>query len=278
MKSISIGLLVISFVLFSCKSKKQEKDAKAEIPGQWLILYPKHILYTQEAREAYTKAVQDSLVSLYGLKLVGLRSNGEFREGDSILTAPGRWMVKDNGEILIDGGGEGFRDFRGAFDGVRNDTMLISQHLPLPGDTVKVIWYLKRLNDKDAKFFFNLSANWWRLKPDSSESDAVLAKRVKAMLEYYAVYFRIVSNESAYFSQSRVPLPFRYYQHAMDLRPFSDDLAFNAFFYNIDDAKKAYTMLGDGMKKLQKAPFPRGKDFVIEYATYMQMVDTAMRD
>jgi len=272
------ALLFFAGTMISCNAKKQKATSgdKTAIPGQWLILYPEHILYTQKAQEAYTRATQDSLTNLFGLKMIGLRDNGEFREGDSILKSPGTWMVKENGAFLIDGGGQGFGKFRGAFDGIRNDTMLIAENMALAGDTVKVIWHLKRLDDKSAGYFFNLPANWWRQRPDSTENEFALAKRVKAMLEYYGLYFSIVSKESSYFLPLRVPLPFKYYQHAMTLRPFTDSLPFNTFFYNNNDARKAHLILGDAMKKLEKHRFPSGKDFVIEYATFIQMIDTAI--
>ncbi|PZR20410.1 MAG: hypothetical protein DI535_29965 [Citrobacter freundii] len=270
-------LLSLGFIILSCNSGSNDrsKDPKATITGQWIIIKPEHIIYTKNAYEAYTSLTRDSLLNAFGLKVLEFGSNGEFFEGDSILAPPAKWMVKDNREFLIDGGGEGFRHFRGGFDGIRNDTMLISENLALPGDTVKIIWYLIKL-DTTATPLFDKAANWWRKKPTASEDDAALSKRVKAMLEYYAVYFGEVSKKASYFSQLRVPLPFRYYQHAVGLKPFKEDLPFNAFFYNNDDAEKAHALLSTAIKKGADNKLKPGKDFVIEYASFFKKFAAAL--
>lgn len=265
-------MLAFASTLFSCQSdSSKEKDPKSQIPGQWMILYPDHHqIRTESEREVYNREVQDSLISLFGLKTIAFHSNGEFREGDSILKPPAKWMVKEQGDFLIDGGGEGFRKFRGQFEGIRNDTMTISENIPVKGESVHIVWYFKRLDDKTAKYFFSLPGNWWREKPAAPENDAALTKRVKAMLDYYAVYYSTVSKESAYFLQNRVPLPFNYYQHSMMLKPFKEDGLFSRFFYNNDDARKAYGILEMAMAKVEGRSFPSGKDFVVEYAMFME--------
>lgn len=274
---LHICSLLFASVLFSCGAKTKTKTSgdRSAISGQWIIIRPEHVIYTQHAYEAYTSLTRDSLLNAFGLKVLEFGGNGEFFEGDSILSPPAKWMVKDNGEFLIDGGGEGFRRFRGGFDGIRNDTMLISENLALPGDTVKIIWHLVRL-DASAKPLFDKAANWWRNKPTASEDTAALAKRVKAMLEYYAVYFSEVSKTASYFSQLRVPLPFRYYQHAVGLKPFKEDLPFNAFFYNNEDAEKAHTLLSNAIRKGEDEKLKAGKDFVIEYAAFFKKFAAAL--
>lgn len=277
MKRTGFALLALAFTILACNSvsKENRKESSADIPGQWIIIRPEHVIYTRNAYEAYTSLTRDSLLNAFGLKVLELKSNGEFIEGDSILASPAKWMVKNDREFLIDGGGDGFRRFRGGFDGIHNDTMLISENLSLPRDTVKIVWHLIKL-DSSAKPLFDKAANWWRKKPTASEDTAALAKRVKAMLGYYAVYFTEVSKTASYFSQLRVPLPFRYYQHAVGLKPFKEDLPFNAFFYDNEDAEKAHTLLSNAIRKGEDEKLKAGKDFVIEYAAFFKKFAAAL--
>ena len=101
------------------------------------------------------------------------------------------------------------------------------------------------------------------------ETEDQLRKRVKAMLRYYSLYYAIVSKESTYFSQSRVFLPFQYYQHSMGLRPFNEKSNFSSFFYTTQQAEQAHAILAGAMKKIRHKSFPSGEDFVIEYAMFM---------
>jgi hypothetical protein len=89
------------------------------------------------------------------------------------------------------------------------------------------------------------------------------------MLHYYSLYYEMVSKESAYFSQSRVFLPFKYYQHSMGLRAFNDKSNFSHFFYTTQQAEQAHAILSGAMDKIRNKSFPSGKDFVIEYAMFM---------
>ena len=115
---------------------------------------------------------------------------------------------------------------------------------------------------------FSDEKNWWR-KKSGTETDAQLRKRVKAMLEYYSLYYAMVSRESSYFSQARVFLPFRYYQHSIGLRSFNDRSNFSSFFSTTGQAGQAYGILSGAMNKIRHKSFPSGKDFVIEYAMFM---------
>ena len=98
------------------------------------------------------------------------------------------------------------------------------------------------------------------------------------MLLYYSLYYEIVSKESAYFSQSRVFLPFKYYQHSMGLRAFSDKSNFSYFFYTTRQAEQAHNILSGAMYKLQNKTFPSGKDFVIEYAMFMEQLNGVIEE
>ncbi|MET0464184.1 MAG: hypothetical protein ABW007_13560 [Chitinophagaceae bacterium] len=261
-------------LLSSCKNeKKKTAPAKGSTPvsGQWILVYPQEILVSDDQKAAYALA-QDSIVNLFGLKLVSFVDNGNFIQADSSLTKPGTWLEKENGQILIDQGGLGFENFRGEIVGVDIKTMKISQDLKIEDQTIPVVWHFKRLNIDQAKNLLSEKANWWRKKPAAAETDTAIKIRITRMLEYYSAYFTLVSEESSYFSMERVPLPFNYYQHAIGLKSFKKvSPAFLNMFYNEADGQRAYKMLESGMiKRAKLKDYPSGKDYVIEYAMYMK--------
>ena len=67
-------------------------------------------------------------------------------------------------------------------------------------------------------------------------------------------------------------MPIRYYQHAAGLIPFDDQDAFSRLFFNRENAAAAYDILEDAIIKDMKKPFPRGKDYVIEYSKFLSRV------
>jgi hypothetical protein len=270
-------VLTCACIIVSCKTKPKEKPSTSgEIPGHWLVLYPDHHLKTVEEREAYKKA-QDSIVGLMGLKLVHFSTNGEFMQADSSFAKPGRWMTGGDKRFLINDGGKGFGEFKGVFVNLENDTMRISQELALEKEKIEVVWHLKRIDAANAQLLFGEQPNWWRKKTTTTEDEAALKKRLKAVLDYSAAYFTLVSKESAYFIQSSAPLPFKYYQHAIGLKDFRTDSDFYQLFYDEANAVSAYNVLSKAMKELENTRFPSGKDFIIEYAGYMKQVSSAIR-
>ena len=101
----------IFLFLGSCLSKKDDVFIpKDEIKGNWLILYPQHILKTDKQRKKYGKA-QDSIVNIMGLKLVSFKSNGEFLQTDSLFGDHGKWTINDTGSLKITSAGKGFENF-----------------------------------------------------------------------------------------------------------------------------------------------------------------------
>lgn len=170
--------------------------------------------------------------------------------------------------MFIRNGGKGLDFFQGILAGIRRDTMQIVENIFLKGQNIKLTWYLKRIADKKRSLLFRQEENWWR-KKESSGTDIELRKKIKAMLSYYSLYYEMVSKESAYFSQSKVFLPFTYYQHATGLKPFNKKSNFSQLFYNTQQAKQAYTFLSGAMDKLKGEPFPPGENFVIEYSKFI---------
>ena len=119
-------LLLISILFISCLNLNKSSNGftKEDVTGNWLVLYPQHVLKTDEQRELYGK-MQDSIVSLMGLKLISFKSGGEFLQIDSLFSKNGNWSLADSGGLKITSAGKGFADFNGEVVGVINDTILI---------------------------------------------------------------------------------------------------------------------------------------------------------
>lgn len=97
------------------------------------------------------------------------------------------------------------------------------------------------------------------------------------MLDYYSTYYFLVDRESSYFIPSRVMLPFRFYQHAIGLRPLTEKSSFMKLFYDSAQAAKAHLSLDIAMGKL-RGRFPSdGESFIHEYASYMKLMAEEIR-
>jgi hypothetical protein len=264
------------FFVTSCKNFGQKDDANS-IQGNWLILYPDHELTNDHQRKVYGE-IQDSILNLLGLKTISIMKDGSLVQTDSIFQRPGRWSYNpESRELFMNRAGIGLELFSGSFVGIRNDTMRVIEIIEAKGEQIKLTWHLKRIDDKKTGTLFTKEENWWR-KNDSVENAAALKKKVKAILNYYALYYEMVSKESAYFIQSRVLLPFNYYQHGMGLKPFNDHSAFSGFFYNTQQAGQAHDLLSAAMGKIKEKDFPSGKNFVIEYSLYLSRLADAIKN
>ena len=209
-------------------------------------------------------------MNLFGLKLVTFTEDGKFIQVDSIFEKPGAWAM-DSLLLNIRSEGKGFARFAGRFAGVVNDTIMITEFVRLGDEEVKLVWHLKKIpNSSDAAELFVPANNWWRKRPDKSESEDELRKRLIAMLQYYSEYYELVSKESIYFSPLRVFIPFSYYQHGIELKSFWPYDPFTQNFFNVSDARRAYEQLNAAIKKIEDDPFPSGENFVIEYAKYFE--------
>ncbi len=257
-------------ILAGCSSIKTEgPDLNEAITGNWLIIYPDHQQTTRSEREIYAR-YQDSLVKLFGLKLVSFHADGSFSEMDS-LSSSGRWAVSEDSTVEVSNGGSGFHRFISKFEEFEHDTLKLSEYIPLEKRPVKVVWTLKKISADDEGFLlFQPGANKWRTPSSTPESEQLIRQRLSAMLEYYNEYFKMVSLESAYFLPSRVPLPFSYYQHAIRVK---EELSphFVSIFHDSADASKAHEILKETVSNTGDY-FPRKKDFVLEYASYMELL------
>jgi hypothetical protein len=267
----NVLLLLFFASAAACKFGRQQPDVNEALIGNWILLYPDHQRNNAYQTAVYARA-QDSIVNLMGLKLITFRQDGKFQLVDSLYRQTGSWQVKQN-ELAVKGAGKGWEGFEGRMIGFRNDTLQLVEYIPLKGDSVRIVWFLKKIPaDDKAALLFEEAFNRWRKKPSAPEGKKQLANKVKEMLEYYAVYFEVLSKESVYFIGSRAALPFRYYQHSAGLIPFNAHDKFSSYFYDKEDASKAYDILEDAYLKDRKKPFPKGENYVIEYAKFLQRV------
>ncbi|MGZ5287034.1 MAG: hypothetical protein ACXWB9_07615, partial [Flavisolibacter sp.] len=239
---LRIPFCFLFIMIFSCRSvKNEEPDLPSSLIGNWLIIYPDHKLDTRSEREIYGRH-QDSLIKLFGLKLVSFHADGSFSEMDS-MKHKGKWTVSEDSTFEIRNGGMGFSHFISKYEDFEKDTLQLLEYIPLEKRPIKVIWHLKKIKtDDEAMPLFQPAANNWRNQPARPESEQEIRKRLSAMLEYYNEYFKLVSKESAYFLPVRVALPFSYYQHAIGVKDEISPL-FSKVFYDSADAGKAYNIL-----------------------------------
>ena len=263
--------LLVCFVFVSCLNFSERSFSfQKEIQGDWLILYPQHILKNDVQRKIYGSA-QDSIVSLLGLKLVSLNSNGEFIQTDSIFGKHGRWRITDTSKLEIKGAGKGLENFKGTLVGIVNDTILLEEMIHVKNENIKLIWHLKKISSaNDGSDLFEQQNNRWRQKPSRKESDKEIRDRIVGMLKYYSLYFKVVSIESIYFSPARVILPFTYYQHGVGLTNYGKD--FSKCFFDTADAEKGYRVIKEAFESTKGDEFPSGNNYVVEYSEYFKQV------
>jgi hypothetical protein len=271
-------LLFLGLLFAGCRSDKKEMTVQDAVTGNWLIVYPDHVMLTEKQRKIYGK-VQDSIVNLFGLKLISFNDKDEFVQMDSLYGKHGKWKLMPDNSIAVGMAGRGFDKFKADFAKFKNGTLQIIESIEYDNESFSLVWNLKKIEKDDKEnFLFNEKNNWWRKKPLESEiisATNALNKRVVAMLKYYAVYFAFISRESSYFSPFRVFLPFKYYSHGIGLKDFKEDSPFTNHFYSAAEAKLAHQLIATGMNGI-KGEFPSGEDFVIEYSKYFDLLAEAM--
>lgn len=270
MKKIHLFACIFILMLFSCSDNRPAGD----ITGNWLVVYPDHSRLDDLQYKQYGK-MQDSVIKLKGLKTITFKSDSTFHQTDSLFGEHGRWMVEGD-RLALFGGGKGFAAFKGKIIS-RNDSMLLIRETVNKGTgNVPLIWNLKRIEDKRAGKLFDETGNWWRQKAAAPETEEALKLRVKAALEYYALYFQIVSEDATYFTPRRVFLPFRYYQHGVMLAPFDQPTHFNAMFYDTTQARQGYEIISTAIDHYE-GRFPKGENYVIEYSMFLKKLATKVK-
>lgn len=263
-------LLLFCFTLVILSSCKEDKGlSSSKLEGGWLVLYPDHKQLTSDQKKSYA-TVQDSVVGLLGLKIVRFDEKGLFAQADSLYKTPGEWELLPDAVVHITSGGKGLNVFYGKEAVLEKDILKMSEKIDAGVEQVSIVWNLKRITDKKFKPLFTDEGNNWRKHPAASEDKTAITKRVLAMLEYYSLYYEIVSEASSFFVGQRVHLPFKYYQHGVGMVPFEAESPFASYYYNAEQAQMAYDLLSDGMSELSNyGKYPSGKNYVIEYSMFM---------
>jgi hypothetical protein len=246
------------------------------LSGDWFIVYPDDELVNDDQELIYGR-VQDSIVSLMGLKLIILSANGVFKQPDSI-DLKGKWGITADNVVFIENGGKGFDRFSGRYSGYENGILRLTQSVEVDGEKLGLVWHLTKITGGFAADLFEEDNNAWRKKPDQPESDIQMRKRLSGMLAYHADYFKLINKEASFFLTSRMLLPFKLYQHAMGMKPFDERSYFAKLFFNKQQAQEAWYKLQRTLKKLS-SDFPRTKNYVEEYTLFMSaMADEIVKE
>jgi len=216
--------------------------------------------------------LQDSIVQLKGLKLLKFEKDGSFLQMDSI-TRPGRWKILAGRDTLlvVTSGGKGFSPFEVSLIENDDSVVILSEMVKYEGRVLRLDWNLKRIVNDDTMALFGKESNRWRLRSLKPESEKELKIRLAAMLKYYSDYYNLVAREASYFISSRVEIPFKYYQHAIELRPLTVESSFHRFFFDSTQAIQAFDYIKKGMRQIG-TNLTRGENFVTEYADYLKML------
>ncbi|MGX5817595.1 hypothetical protein ACWKWU_05335 [Chitinophaga lutea] len=273
-KSLAAGLVAVS-LLSSC-SDKPKKITAGDLEGNWLVVYPDHDSLDRRQLDIYG-TIQDSIVSAKGLKLLKIDANNTFRQGDSLSAGAGQWQPTGGDAFTLRNGGEGFELFTFTPLYLKNDTLDVVEYIAAGKEKLPVNWRLKRITDKGADTLFTAPGNTWRSRPAAAENEAQLKQRLRSMLAYYSVYFRIVSIEASYFSPKKVHLPLTYYQHGVGMIDFDPGAAFARYFYDEVQALQAYNVLSGAFDALESEEYPSGDNFVIEYSMFLMQLAKAIK-
>ncbi len=263
MRYLTILLLIF---LLSCSGEKQQ-TADELLNGNWFVLYPKDELQTRKQEEVYA-ATQDSLTGLKCLKLLRFSEKGAFNQLDSVAIT-GNWGVKEEELLNVFGGGRGFDRFRARITGYKDGVLRLTEMVETRGEKLKLVWHLKKIEEGFATVLFDKEKNQWRYKAVKVETDTEIRNRLVQMLEYYSVYFRLISEESSYFMPGRVLLPFTFYQHAIGLKPFDKESKFVSLFYSPQQAETAHYILKGAISKA-RFPFQDKDSYSAEYVKMLQ--------
>jgi hypothetical protein len=253
--------------LISCKDDKAISNAKLE--GGWLVLYPDHKQLSSDQKKSYA-GVQDSVVGLLGLKILRFDEKGKFSQADSLYKTTGEWELLPDNVVNISNAGKGLNVFYGKEAVIEKGILKMSEKIDAGAEQVPIVWNLKKITNKNFNILFTDEGNSWRKHPPAAEDKTAITKRLLAMLQYYSLYYELVSESSTFFIRHRVHLPFKYYQHGVGMEPFETDTPFASYYYNDEQALEAYNLLSKGMSELSSyGKYPSDKNYVIEYSLFM---------
>ena len=270
------SLIIILSFSFSCKSLSETEKLHQTLAGKWLLIAPDHKLKGGWQKVVYSH-IQDSIVGLMGLKLIVLAEHGVFQQMDS-AGKKGRWGMTADNVVFIENGGKGFENFRSHFTNYRDGLLELTEFVEAEGEKIELVWNLKKITGSSASGLFEDKRNEWRKRPGHPESEKQMKERLSDMLHYYSDYDELVTKESSFFVPTRIILPFKFYQHAMAMKPFEEESFFTRLFFNKEQAEQAWQYLKRIVTKL-KNDFPRKKTYVEEYAEFMEnMADEIVKE
>jgi hypothetical protein len=246
-----------------------------DLQGNWLIVSPDHRLKNGRQEVIYSK-IQDSIVGLTSLKLISLSDKGIFRQMDS-MGKTGKWGMSADDVVFIENGGQGFDNFNAKFTSYEDDLLELTEFVEAQGEKIELVWNLKKVNGKFSSKLFDDAKNRWRIRPAQPETEAQIKQRLSEMLNYYSDYYSLVTKESSFFVTTRVILPFKFYQHGMGITPFDEQSYFVRLFFDKVQAEQAWKYL-ELMISALRHDFPRGDDYLQEYAAFMQTMADKIKD
>jgi hypothetical protein len=265
-------LIILYTVLFTaCQSKTEEAKLKDTLEGDWLVLLADHQLANEDQRQIYGR-MQDSVIDAKCHKLIRFYKDGSFQQID-YPNIKGKWAVSPDLNVFMGSGGTGFDDFKGKYLSYKEEELQLIENLHAGGETIKLIWYFKKLDKGD---LLDPSANEWRKRPAAPESEKEMRTRLAKILDYYSRYLKLIADESTFFLRSRVVLPLKFYQHAMSTLPYDPQSDFAKLFFNPEQSEIAYGYLKRKVYDLGNK-YPYGDNFVIEYSKYLKQVGEAIQ-
>jgi hypothetical protein len=265
-------IILYALALATCQSKTQEAKLRERMEGDWLVLLADHQLDNEDQRQVYGR-MQDSVIEAKCHKLLRFFEDGSFQQVD-YPGIKGKWAISPDLDVFMGSGGTGFEDFKGRYLTYDEDDQLqLIENLHAQGETIKLIWYFKKLNKGE---LLEPKENEWRKKPASAESEKEMRVRLSKILDYYSRYLKLIADESTFFLRSRVLLPLKFYQHAMSTLPYDPQSDFAKLFFNPEQSMVAYGYLKRMIYDLGNK-YPHGDNFVIEYSKYLHQVGEAIQ-
>lgn len=168
-------LLLLVLVIFnSCKSGKKESEISNSISGNWIIIYPEHQLKNEKQKKLYA-TIQDSIISLFGLKLISFKEDGRFMQMDSIANN-GKWEMENNSVIYVINGGRGFDKFKITFTAFDKGVLQLTEYVTWKDEKLRLVWQFVKVKNELSDNLFSDAANWWRQKPLKSQSPVEIKK------------------------------------------------------------------------------------------------------
>ncbi len=266
-------IVFLLFTQLSCGSAMEVKSLDKTVSGNWFVLYPDDELKNEKQEKIYAE-IQDSLTALKCLKLISFSEEGVFHQMDSV-SINGKWGTKDEEYVRVTGGGRGFDDFKTTYEGFEGRVLKLTEIVNSGGEKLKFVWHLLKIDKGDPAKLFENEHNKWRIKATRVETDAELKNRLSQMLNYYSIYFKLISEESSYFIPGRVVLPLKFYQHGIGMKFFAGESVFASLFFSKEQAKLAHIMLNTALSNSQFGS-EELKSYTAEYSLMLKKIEEVL--